>query len=329
VQTRTKTTTENIAPGSVGDDPVVRLDTAAGFVYVVNRSDGNSVTQLDTQTLMTQNQLSTGSGTNPQDVAVIGTKWYVATFKGAGLEVNDISIGSGSGSGFHFINLGNPDPDGIPNCNSVIAVGANIFLSCELLNDANVNLPPRGLGIVKVIDSTTDTVTATVTLQHENPFGLLELLPDGNLGIGSIVFGGSGSGSAAAGAGCIEEVTTTAPFMSSGCITGLQNASLGAKGSFASRFAVTADGKTMMIAASLGLNGALLPYDFASSTLGSAISPSSQVIGDVTTCPDGNVAVSDSGTAAGLRLYSTTAEVSTFPVNLGIKPQSAHGLVCF
>ncbi len=102
-----------------------------------------------------QQQINTGSGTDPQDVAAIGSKLYVATLGGSGVEVIDTSLGSAAK--FQFIDIGNPDPDGVPNCSSAIAVGTNVFLSCELLDASS---KPRGNGIVKVIDSTTDTVSA-------------------------------------------------------------------------------------------------------------------------------------------------------------------------
>jgi hypothetical protein len=327
VGTVSHSTTENIAPGSVGDNPVTRVDTTAGFVYVINSDDGDNVVQLDTATLTVQQQVSTGSGTNPQDVAVLGTVFYVATLANAGLEFEDTSLGSAAK--FAFIDLSckagsatckaGATIQAVPDCNSVIAVGSNIYVSCELLTNTGDDAP-TGNGLIEVIDTGSNAVIANFNLQHPNPFGLFENLPDGNIAIPTIDF--------ETGSGCLEEVNVTTNA-SAGCI--VQNGQLGS-GNYVNRMAVTADGKTLMLDVeneSPGF-GALLPYDLAGSALGSAISPTTEILGDVATCPDGNVVVSDVGSGSnGLRFYSKTAERTTGPLNVGIKPAASHGLVCY
>jgi hypothetical protein len=325
VQDVTYTAKLHISPGAVGDNPVTRADPAAGFVYIVNSADGDNVVQLDTATLTVQHQVNTGSGTNPQDVAVIGTKWYVATLQGSGLEVIDIS--QGSAAAFHFIDLGSAAA-GVPACNSVFAVGTKVFVSCGLLDG---NFQPTANGLVEEIDSTSDMSIATFSLQHPNPAGLFEALPDGNLAIPTMVFSnGSGSGIGSAGEGCIEKVTTSGTPASAGCI--VLNSAMGPLGSYATSFAITADGKTMMMAVSAPdfVHAALMPFNLSTGSAGAALSPSSEVIGDVATCPDGDIVVTDTGSASnGLRFYAATTEKTTAPINVGINPKAAHGLVCY
>nr|HEX4313963.1 hypothetical protein [Kofleriaceae bacterium] len=322
VDDRSHSTAEDRAPGAIGDDPVSRLDAANGVLYVINRADSNNLVQLDTAFQNIQ-QFSTGSGTNPQDVAVVGTKFYVATLAGDGLEVFDTS---GSGSAFTPIALGSDDPDGQPNCNSAFAVGTNVYVSCELLDNTKQNLPPRGNGVVKVIDTSTDTVATTIKLTEKNPFGQFELLPDGNLAIATVDF--------TDGAGCVLEVDTTAN--TAACMAGLNNTDLGglfggSDATYASRMSITGDQKTMLIASPApDFSSALLvSYDFASTTLGTPVTPVDEVIGDVTACPDGNIAVTDTGSAAGVRIYRGSAELTTTPITIGLAPLSAHGLQCY
>src|SRR5262249_12324940 len=63
---------------AVGDDPVLRH--FGHELFIVNRADGNNVTILDDRTLAFADQLGTGAGSNPQDVAVVGDKLYVPTY---------------------------------------------------------------------------------------------------------------------------------------------------------------------------------------------------------------------------------------------------------
>src|SRR5438477_11860075 len=61
---------QRVAPsGAVGDDPMLR--TVGDELFVVNRSDGNNVTILDATSFALKEQLATGAGSNPQDVAVV------------------------------------------------------------------------------------------------------------------------------------------------------------------------------------------------------------------------------------------------------------------
>src|ERR1051325_10688493 len=71
---------QNAGPAmAVGSDPILRH--AGRDLLIINRNE-NNVTILDDRTLVFKEQLGTGDGSNPQDVAAVGDKLYVATFQG-------------------------------------------------------------------------------------------------------------------------------------------------------------------------------------------------------------------------------------------------------
>jgi hypothetical protein len=161
--------TQNAAPaGSVDSDPVLRK--FGDELFVINRSD-NNVTILSASDFSLVEQIGTGAGSNPQDVALKGNKLYVPVFGGAGVAV--LTRGSTTVA---TIDLSANDPDGKPNCISGAIVGNDLYVVCELLD---ASFKARGPGKVFVIDTTTDTVQTakTVTLTYKNPFGFLETIP--------------------------------------------------------------------------------------------------------------------------------------------------------
>ena len=167
-----------------------------------------------------------------------------------------------------------------------------------------------------MISTETDTVTGTVTMQNENPFGLAELMPSGDLAIPTIDF--------ATGDGCVKKITTAAPAASGGCI--VTNAAMG---NYASR--IDFQGSTMWLTVPSPdfTKAALRSYDLTTSTLAAAISPASEIVGDVVDCPDGSIVIADTAMATGgLRVYRNGAEVTTTALNAGLTPGSTHGLVC-
>ncbi|MBA3539606.1 MAG: hypothetical protein H0T79_08240, partial [Deltaproteobacteria bacterium] len=290
-------------------------------LFVVNRTS-NNVTILNATTFALVEQLATGAATNPQDVAVHGSKLYVPALSGKGVLV--LTRGSTTVT---EIDLSADDPDGKPNCESVYLVDTMLFVACGLLDDADPFLSPRGPGRVYVIDTATDTRTATVTLTSKNPLGLFERSPvgsslGGDLVIPTVDFGANN-------AGCIERISTGATPAANGCV--VTNAALGG---FANRvdFQTAETGEVMLwLAVSEAFpNASLRGYDLAASSLWDPITPMTQVITDVIGCPGGRVVVADQKMdAAGIRVLENTVEKTTTPLNIGLAPKSAHGLVCY
>ncbi len=329
-----RTIKTNVAPaGAIGEDPILR---AKGHeLLVVNRASGNNVTILDANTFALVEQLGTGAGSNPQDVAVIGNKLFVATLGNKGAVV--LTRGS---TAIEEIDLSADDPDGKPNCNSVFYANNNLFFSCGLLDDTNMFLPPRGPGKIYVVDPSTKTVKHTITMATNNPIALFEQLPmgaphGGDLLMPTIDFG--------TGMGCVERITTAGTFGSAGCV--VNNTALGSF-AFASRvafYAPTFTGPVAPIVAPplmyLGVSsypmGFVRNYDLSSDMmLPGALTASAQVVGDLTICPGGELVIADnppppSTAANGLRVYQGSNEKTTAPLAIGLKPSSSHGLVCY
>lgn len=306
----------NVAPaGAIGEDPILRH--SGDELFVVNRASGNNVTILDATSFALVEQLGTGTGSNPQDVAVVGDTLFVATFGGTGL----VALTRGS-STVTPIDLSADDPDGKPNCSSVHVAGPNVYVACGLLDDTGMFLPPRGPAKVYVVSVATTQIVQTLTLTTKNPIGLFEVIPApapnaGDLVIPTVEF--------ATGEGCVERITTATPG-AAGCV--VTNAALG---NFAGRVAVKATAASSVmyavVAAADFMSADLIPYDLTSSAVQGRLNTAG-TISDVVTCPDGTIVVSDSAMASsGVRIYGGT----TFSAALaaGLRTQSPHGLACY
>jgi hypothetical protein len=317
----TREVTTQVAPnGAIAEDPMIRR--VGNELFVVNRAGGNNVTILDASTFAVKEQLATGAGSNPQDVAVLNDKLYVPSFGTAGVVV--VTRGSTEST---TIDLSTLDPDGQPNCISAFRVLNDIYVACELLD---ANFTPRGPGKVAVIDTLTDTVRATITLTNRNPFGVFERMPDdfgGDLVIPTVPnFGNLNTG-------CVERITPGSAPVKNGCI--VTNMQLGAN--YVSRidFAVVAGMQIMWMISSNGQFGpaarsSLKAWDVEGETLWPTLSPDPQLLVDAVACPDGTIVVADQTMEAnGLRVYSDTAEMTTAPLPIGLKPASTRGLVCY
>ena len=309
-----------VAPnGAVGSDPMLRhID---GELFVVNRADGNNVTILDAATFAVKEQLPTGAGSNPQDVAAWGDRLFVPAFGTAGVVV--VTRGTGART---TIDLSALDPDGLPNCISAYAVGGQIYVACELLDPT---FSPRGPGQIAVIDAATSAVVTTFAMANANPFGVFEQLPDGVLG-GDLVIPTVPS-FADLSLGCVERIATGAAPKANGCV--VTNSELGG---YAARVAFQRQGATTlqwMVVSKFdtAARGNLQGYDLSTSDLWPApISPPTQVLVDAAICPNDLIVVADQTMAAnGLRVYAGTAEQTAAPLPIGLRPSSSHGLVCY
>ena len=319
IDVTTRTVLPLSAPqGAVAEDPVLRHD--GGELLVVNRNAGTSVTILNADTLALVEQLGTGAGSNPQDVAVVGDKLVVATLGNKGAVV--LERGS---STITELDLSADDPDGKPNCMSVYKVGDKLYVACGLLDDTDQFLPPRGPGKVYVLDATTFEKIATLTLTTNNPITLFEQLPQfapdaGDLLLPTIDF--------STGEGCVERITTSGTPSAAGCV--VDNAVLG---NFASRVSVYAPPPLLyaVVPAADFSGSAFKIYDLGGHTLTTTTSPSDQSIGDLVTCPrSGDLVVADTKTgSSGLRIYRGGTEQTTAPLTVALKPSSQHGLVCY
>lgn len=313
----------NAAPaGAIGSDPILRH--GDGELLIVNRLEAHNVTILDDRSLKLIAQISTGDNSNPTDVAVVGNKLYVSTFAGEGLVV--LTRGSTAVKSIELL-AGDPslDPDGRPNCNSVFAAGGKVYVSCGLLDEGAELFPPRGPGVVYVVDPATDQVTATLRLSTANPIAQLEQIPAGAPHAGDLLLP---TVTFATGVGCVERITPGATPAAPGCL--VTNADLGG---YASRltFQIESGIAYMLISVPRFPNADLKLYDLASELVwAGSISPATQVAGDVVVCPSGEMIVADTTTGSnGLRIYFGTSELTTSPLAVGLPPMSTRGLVCY
>jgi len=311
---------QRVAPnGAIGADPLLRK--VGNELFVVNRADGNNVTILDASTFQLVEQLATGAGTNPQDVAVVGAKLFVPAMGTAG-----VVVATRGSTATTTIDLSDLDPDGKPDCVSAYAVGSDVYVACGMLDQS---FAPRGVGKVVVIDGTTNARKGEpIALTFANPFGVFEEIPasaGGGLVIPTVSFVGSD--------GCVERVSTGATPANAGCV--VTNAALGG---YAGRIEMQRLGTTTMMWMIVpngmfgpGERSRLEGYDLGTSELWpDPITPEEQLLVDVAVCPNDLLVVADrTMTANGLRVYESATEKTSAPLAIGLKPGSSRGVVCY
>jgi hypothetical protein len=164
----TATPTRNALAGVAGGEPWIRR--FGDEYFIVNRAGGNNVTIVGGSPLRFIDQFGTGGGSNPQDVAVVGTKLYVPIFDGmGGLKVIDRATRM-----VKTVTI-DVDTDNVPNCISAYAVGDRVFVACDIFD---ANFVPRGAGKIAVINTADDTVATTFDLANANPFGRFVRSPE-------------------------------------------------------------------------------------------------------------------------------------------------------
>lgn len=165
----------------VSPDPFARWHD--GLLYVVNRLGYDNVQVIDPANgYATVRQFSTGSGTNPQDIAFASpSKAYVSRLGSPDLLVVDPRTGTPTGT----ISLAAwADADGNPEAARMTMVGTLLFVALERLT----NFAPADTGLVVVVDTQADTVfdadpftsgLQVVRLPGKNPSTDFALRPSG------------------------------------------------------------------------------------------------------------------------------------------------------
>jgi hypothetical protein len=134
--------------------------------------------------------------------------------------------------------------------------------------------------------------------------------------------------------GCLVRVSTGATPAASCAITNM------ALGGYANRVEPSSDGSLLWIVvdgdAEVGAGfmpfGKLRGYDIAADLLwDGSVSPDTQLVVDLAVCPGNQVVVSDRPMtgASGLRVYDSTVELTTAPLDIGLPPTFGNGIACF
>ena len=317
----TLTVRQNLGTVVQGDPALRYID---GKLYVINRFGSNNVVVLDAETLMFEEQISTGADSNPQDVAVVGNKLYVPALGTAGVVV--LTRGSTATTTIDLSELDTMGADdGLPECVSAYAIGNRVYVACSMLDSFNPVQP----GKIAVIDATTDTMVSSVEMNYRRPVGFLVPTPAASTYTGDLLITSLPDFTNYA-TGCIERVTTGTTTT---VACGVTNQELGG---FANKLAVSADDKQLYIAvtaydSSFNETGKLRSFDLMTGTLAAEpLSTSAQLITDVATCPKGDViAIDNTVNAGGLRAWRGTTERTTSALSIGLPPKSVNSLVCF
>ncbi len=297
-------------------DPIIRH--RGDYLFVVNRFGFDNVTILDASDHSLVGQISTGAGSNPQDVAVIGTRAFVATFGGKGLVVFDLA---NLDAGVMAIDLSSVDPDDeIPNCIAVEIVEGDVWVACGRADDNDDYLTPRGVGRIAIVDGDTQTLTSTVDLQHASPVGFFLQ------GVDRVYLSTVPSFFEPASDGCIERLKTTGSSLGDGCL--IDNQTLGgyAAGLSWTTGSILAAVVTGFDADDFGALGKVLSVDGDDGSVIDTLTDSSVRAFDVAVCPSGAWVAADA--TKGLRVYEGDgAELTDAPIDIGA-PVVQGGTIC-
>ncbi|HEY8142305.1 MAG TPA: hypothetical protein VIG06_06530 [Kofleriaceae bacterium] len=312
---------QNAVDGVASTDPVVR--TMDGRIYIVNRFGADNVTVLDATSLQLVAQISTGAGSNPQDVAADGDRLYVPTLAGRGVVVLDLA--RPDEGVIDTIDLSALDEDGEPNCHSAVRVDRRLAVVCGILNE---RFRPRRRGLVAVIDLDGGSEVQQISLEHRRPFGFALALSSGPMA-GDILVPTAPKFLDPAAAGCIERVHIAGETPAgAGCLVDNE-----AMGGFAAGLAAGEDDR-LWIAVTTGFDpddygpiGYAAAWDAEAGALAEPLSGSGVRAMDVAACPGGALTVSDS--TLGVRVFAASGdELTRSPLDLGLPPV-ANGLVCY
>jgi hypothetical protein len=314
--------TRNAVAGVAQADPIIRR--FGNEVVVVNRLGGDNVNVLDGATLqLVGEQMATGAGSNPQDVAMVGRKLYLPALGTAGVVVLDRDQPSSA----RVIDLSALDADGSPECNSAYAVDGKVYVTCGILD----GFTARGNGRLAVIDAATDTLVDDFDLGVQNPNGQVQRTPEDSIFGGDLLIPAVPSYSSFD-SGCLVRIRVGADAAANGCVVTNQ-----ALGGYPKRVAVSADGATLWINVAGYATppfgdpfGRIVAVDLVTGQLAAPITPAARIIGDLAACPGGWVVAADVTIgASGLRVYQDGAELTTAALDIGTAPSIAgNNIVC-
>jgi len=302
----------NILAGVAAGDSIVRA--ADGILYIINRFGSDNITIVDPQGPVLIDQISTGAGTNPQDIAVVGRTLYVCAFNSGAIITLDLDNPSDPPGS---IDISSYDTDMNPNCNSIAVAGNQVIATLGLLD---AEFTSQG-GVAIVIDPTDNSITTSFGLTYKNPLGLIATTdPAGPLGGDLLVATTEDFG---AGNGCVERITPGETPGSAGCL--IENAALGGYASV-----IQSQGDRVWLAVSTSFTtGKLVSVDAGGVLDDNSVTAADHHVTDFVICPSGHIVTNDR-TPGALRVFTGDgAEITTAPLDIGLPPVYTNGLICW
>ncbi len=281
------TVTINAVAGVAGGDPVLRAH--GDRLVILDRFGGDTVTVLD-RDLELLGQVSSGAGSNPQDSAVIGDTLYVVAWDATGVLVFDLgNLNAGIKRTIDLMSL--DTTDGMPDCNSIIAVEERLYVSCQIMDRATFQ--PRGVGKVAVINTNTDSLETVLELASSNPFAQFA-----KTDLGDLVF--STAPGAIIGAtnntGCVERISTETPAVEA-CLSSNQDRNAYAR-------QVLPVGESLLFVNVPDATSANIQKSSGGSVTDLELQNLGSNVGNITACPTGELIVDDTTRSArGVRVY--------------------------
>jgi DNA-binding beta-propeller fold protein YncE len=311
VNLATDTVTKKAAPAmAVATDAILRA--GDGVIYVVNRYGFDNLVVLDATDYHVVTQISTGAGSNPQDVAVAAAnRLYVPLYASGKILILDPSQSAGH-EAVGSVDLTGIDPTPTPG--PAVFVGGQVLVALGFIDQTTY--AARRAGMIVVIDPQTDTITARFDMQSENPFNRLAPVPGSARAVvdGAADFGGT--------AGCFELVDVAA--QTSTCV--VTNATCGG---WSGAPSVAPEGDVYAaVAAGFSADGTVCHFKLDGTVVRTGITATGASFTDLAVDDRGDLLVGDVKTP-GLWVYdrATDGLRLTAPLDLGDAPQFADGIL--
>jgi hypothetical protein len=295
---------------AISIDAALRLEPDA--LYVVNRFGYDNVLVLDPLTLAVRKQFSTGSGSNPQDVAAAAAdRIYVPLYQTGEVLIADPTQPDGAEI-LGRIDLKALDPDPAPT--AAVLVGDELLVSLAFIDPATY--APKRDAQVAVIDPASATVVATIDLPGQNPFARMQRVPGRDIVVLDLAgdFGGT--------TGCFA--TIDVPARAATCA--VQNA---ACGGWSGALWATRDGHVWAAAAAgYQVDGTLCHFTIDGTLIKAGMAVAGSLT-DVGVSDRGELWAVDSKGAGGVWLFDAGNDepLLAAPLDLGAPPAFASGVV--
>jgi DNA-binding beta-propeller fold protein YncE len=312
----------DIVPGGIHSDALARAFN--GLIYVVNRSNVNSIQVIDPQQGFTtplngEVSVDTGGVTdlNPQDIAFVSaTKAYVSRLASAKLLVINPTTLAIIGEVDLSDRVKPGDLDGVPELSRMLVHDGRLYVALQHL-DNTTGFPPAKVapGEIVVLNPTTDTVVAVITLNGTNPFSALQFNADLNRILVSSV------GDFFVNDGGIEAIDPTTNITDAAFV--IDEATMGGD---ITHFQIVSAIKGFAVVTDATFQNALVSFNpTTGQRLSTLLGPASPFLPHFAINSLGELYLAQSGATTptqGVRIFNTVtdAEITTTAINVGLPP---------